>query len=251
MIGNFKGETMNNKEFDFNEFIKICHFTGDICSSYADKPIKEFFEKCYYPHKVELDKTLAEGGYKITTREREIEEEILTVGPEFFAALQQGKVLPKKKQRKIIKETTDNKIDTDCINMALYVAEKVNGVVSICAIGQGHSIVFHLNEQDEVCVTCPYLNGVCNGKYSHFSLKFEDYIKKFPDEREENVGFSIYTNINIDDKNFTLNDLMNRKNPDIFIDVTDKKNLSKKLEELRQVLLELKAQSQETLSVNI
>ena len=231
---------MDNKKFDFNEFIKICHFTGDICSAYSEKPIKEFFEKCYYPHREKLDKLLDEGGYKVITKEREIEEEILCVGPDFFAALSQGKSFPKKKQKRIIKEVSDNKIDTDCINMALYFAEKVDGLVCIAAYGQGHSIVFHLNQNDELCVTCPYLNAVCDGKYAHYAVPFKEYILKFPDVREENVGFSLYTDFNFDNKNFTLNDLMERKNPDIFLDLNNKKELKSKLEEIKNILLNKK-----------
>ena len=213
-------------EFDFVKFIILTKFDGSNSSHYADEPLKKFFAEWQQPWSDLMDKRIAEGGYKVTTEEKEVEEKGLTIC--------NGKFTPTVTKKKVIIKR-DNRIVGDCINMALYFRDKVNGLLMIGAYGQGHSLVLHLDEDKNVVVTCPYFN-TCKG-YENYSTPFKDYIKKFPDFRNENVGFAVFRTEGMKESEMTLRDIFDMKYPHISLDLENDENLNKQLDEIRKILI--------------
>ena len=221
----------------FDEFIKLANFNGNNSARYADEPLKAFFDEWQTPYTTLMDQRIKEGGLKTTVEERQVTEEGI--------AICEGKFV-KQPITRTIRTESDNRITSDCINMALYFRDKVDGLLMVGAYCQGHSMVLHLDDNNNVVVTCPYLNTVKG--FEHYALPFKEYIAKFPDIRSENAGFSVFKHEGMTESEMTLRDVLDRKYPHVQLAIDDPERLDAQLDDARQLMLDQKPAKQKTIT---
>ena len=141
----------------------------------------------------------------------------------------------------------NEKVEGNCLNLALYFRDKVQGLLMVCDIEQGHSNVLHLDKGNNVVVTAPLISRLASIEKDDELLHYQVPVKEFFLTYPSFNNAATYTAEQLENEEITMRSVLKRdheqnhlKTRFMFGGIKDEQKLNEQLEEIKEVLLSQK-----------